>query len=144
MRWIRFSAVAVSAGAIALASVGAASASSLPSLLVNTKCGPHHCRTLVGIFKVRPLKIELSEAAGGEVTVSSWSSWTGASAAGTGTAVSSGMGHTTTLHVDLSASRARNGRFTRLTLTATTASGSPDIEKLHLTLGSTPAWVPVG
>jgi hypothetical protein len=115
-----------------------ASAAGLPKLLVNDKCGPNHCASQVGIFKVRPQKIELSEAAGGEVTISSWSSWTSSSAVGTGVAVSSGMGNTTTLQVTLTASDVKHGRFTRLTIVA---AGVSTPEHLHLQLGGVPAWI---
>jgi hypothetical protein len=116
-----------------------ASASGLPELLVNSKCGSSgQCS---GVYKVRPQKIELAEAYGGEVTIATWSAWTGSSATGTGTAVSSGMGNTTTLQVTVTASDVKHGKFTHLTLTTTGSSGSPDVEHLHLTKGTLPDWI---
>ena len=43
------------------------------------------------------------------------------------------MGATTTLNVNVHASRVQHGKFTRLTVTTTASNGAPDVEKLHLT-----------
>jgi hypothetical protein len=84
------------------------------------------------VYKVRPRTIDLAEAAGGTLTLT-WSSWTKSVANGSGDAVASGMGATTTLSVKVHASRVRHGRFTRLRVTTTASNGAPDVEKLHLT-----------
>jgi hypothetical protein len=119
--------------ALAAWAAPAACASSLPTLLANTKC-EQSCTKVVAIYKVRPHTVILAEAYGGNVVVS-WSSWTHAAAAGSGTATSSGMGTTTTTPVNVQASRVRNGTFTRLTLTFTPSSGAPSVEVLHLHVG---------
>jgi hypothetical protein len=84
------------------------------------------------VYKVRPRTIDLAEAYGGTLTLA-WSSWTKSAANGSGDAVASGMGATTTLNVKVHASRVRQGKFTRLTVTTTASNGAPDVEKLHLT-----------
>ena len=103
-----------------------AEASGLPTIwaTVNSKGA--------SVYKVRPRTIDLAEAYGGTLTLT-WSSWTKSAANGSGAAVASGMGATTTLNVNVHASRVKHGRFTRLTVTTTASNGAPDVEKLHLT-----------
>jgi hypothetical protein len=84
------------------------------------------------VYKVRPRTIDLAEAYGGTLTLT-WSSWKQSAATGSGDAVASGMGATTTLEVKVHASRVRHDKFTRLTVTTTASNGAPDVEKLHLT-----------
>jgi hypothetical protein len=116
-----------------------AAASPLPTLLANSKCA-NGCKQLRGVYKVRPHRVVLAEAFGGDLTLS-WSSWTRAAASGSGTSVVSGMGSTTTLAVTVRAADVKHGKFTRLTLTATTSSGQQSVERLHLaTSGGTPGW----
>jgi hypothetical protein len=55
-----------------------------------------------------------------------------------GTSTASGMGSTTVLNVTVKASRVRNGRFTRFTVTTKGSNGAPDVEKLHL---SANGWI---
>jgi len=108
-----------------------AAASGLPTIwaTVNSKGA--------SVYKVRPRTIDLVEAYGGTLTLA-WSSWTKSAANGSGDAVASGMGATTTLNVKVHASRVEHRRFTRLTLTTTAANGAPDVEKLHLTVNG---WI---
>jgi hypothetical protein len=116
-----------------------AGASSLPSLLANIKCA-HPCTHLNGIYKVRPTKVVLSEAAGGNLSLS-WTSWTGTSAVGSGTSGVSGMGTTTTTNIEVTASNPKKGHFTRLTITFKESDGTNQVEHLHLeTSGGSPGW----
>lgn len=126
MRAIRRAATFVLVLAAAAQSAAPAAASSLPRLWARVNAHG------AGVYKVRPHTVDLAEAAGGTLTLT-WSSWTDSAAEGSGTAVASGMGSSTTLQVNVHASRVRDGKFTRLELTTTGANGQPDIEKLKLT-----------
>jgi hypothetical protein len=113
-------------------------ASGLPKLLVAVKCkSPQACKTLIGVYKVRPAKLILPESYGGTLTIT-WTSWTTSTATGSGTAGSSGMGVTTIVPIDVSATRVKHGHFTRLTITSTGAT--PSVEKLHLNSHSLSGW----
>jgi hypothetical protein len=129
---LRTALIVVTVIVLAASSAAPATASALPRIwaTVNSKG--------VAVYKVRPRTIDLSEAAGGTLTLS-WSSWTRSAANGAGQAVASGMGTTTTLNVKVHASAVKHGRFTRLTLTTTASNGTPDVEKLHL---SANGWIP--
>lgn len=132
---------AVAVAAIMGATVGlasSASASSLPTLLTNIKC-THQCSRFVGVYKVKPHTVVLSDAEGGNLQIT-WGSWTATSASGSGTAVVSNMGTTTTTDVMATAARVRKGTFTRLTVTAKLANGTTQSEHLHLVLSSGPTW----
>jgi hypothetical protein len=123
-------------GVVWLAAVG--SARGLPTLLTGIECA-HPCGTLLGVYRVRPRRVELTEADGGELTLR-WSSWTPALAVGSGTGRASGAGSSTRYDVRVRASRVRNGRYTRLELTST-AGGKTQHEYLHLGgAGGSPAW----
>ena len=115
---------AVLAAAVASAPASA-SASSLPKLYNGT------------VYKVRPHTVVLAEAYGGNLELT-WQSWSGSLATGMGTSTASGMGSTTVLNVTVKASRVRNGRFTRFTVTTKGSNGAPDVEKLHL---SANGWI---
>jgi hypothetical protein len=123
----------VVATVISVAALSAASASAtvVPTLLANSKCSPNGCASLLGVYKVRPHKVFLAEAYGGNL-VRSWTAWSSSAATGSGTATSSGMGTTTTDPINVRASRVRHGTFTRLTVTFTPASGPQTTETLHL------------
>lgn len=129
----------VIAVAVAAMFAASASASSLPTLLANVKyvSGSTH---LAGIYKVRPHTIVLSEAAGGNLTLT-WATWTASSATGSGKSVVSGMGTTTTNQINVTAARVKKGKFTRLTIVFTESSGQTQTEKLRLTTGGgSPTW----
>lgn len=116
-----------------------ASASALPRLLANVYCSGSSC---TGVYELRPHTVDLGDSEGGNLTKLSWSSWTATSASASGTAVVSNMGSTTKTRMDVTASRVRNGLFTRLTVTFTLASGATQVEKLKLE--SNPAsWQPL-
>ncbi len=116
-----------------------AGASSLPTLLANTKCA-HPCTKLLGIYEVRPHDVTLAEAYGGKLVIT-WSSWTSSAASGSGTATSQGMGGSQTIKVRVRASRVEHGTFTRLTLTTTGSNGKADVETLRLeSSGGSPGW----
>jgi hypothetical protein len=74
------------------------------------------------------------------LTTLSWSSWTATAARATGKAVVSNMGVTNITPIVVSASRSRNGLFTRLTITFSPASGPTEVERLKLVAGNPPAW----
>ncbi len=115
------------------------SAASLPTLLANTRCATP-CTKLVGIYKVRPRHVYLIEADGGTLTLY-WSSWTASSASGHGDAHAVGAGTSTQTPLTAKATRVRQGRFTRLTLTFHTKTGT-SVEHLKLATSSGgPAWV---
>jgi hypothetical protein len=121
---------AILAGSAAV-TAGPAAARSLPTIYttINSKGD--------GVYKVRPHKIILTEAAGGNIVLT-WFTWTSSSATGSGTATSSGMGTTTTFNLTVKATRVKHGTFTRLTIQDTSATEPP--EKLVLTSsGWTPA-----
>lgn len=139
MRTLRHASALLAVTALAASAAALAAASPLPTLLANTTCS-HGCAQLLGVYKVRPHKILLAEAYGGDLTLS-WTSWTSSAATGSGTSVSSGMGSATTLAVTVRASDVRHSKFTSLTITATTDSGHRSIERLHLAKsGGTPGW----
>ncbi len=117
-----------------------AAAHSLPTLLYNTHCA-HPCTTLVGVYGVRPTRVTLDEAAGGDLRLH-WSSWTSTAATATGTSTVSGMGQTTVTAITVHASTPLHNRFTRLTITGKSAGQTFD-EGLKLEhVGGSPAWVP--
>ena len=120
----------------------AASASSLPTLLFNTRCA-HPCTRLVGEYAVRPRHMTLSEAAGGDLKLH-WSSWTATAATGSGTSTVSGMGQTTVSSITVHASVPVHGRFTRLAITGMTGGRTfhESLKLLHV--GGSPAFVPIG
>ena len=116
-----------------------AAASSLPTLLANTKCA-RPCTKLLGIYEVRPREVVLAEAFGGDLVLK-WSSWTSSAAIGSGTSTSQSTGGSEKLRVSVRASLVKSGTFTRLTLTATGSNGKPDVETLHLGhAGGSPGW----
>jgi len=129
---------AVAAGAIGLLQSAAAGARALPSLLANTRCA-HPCSHLVGIYKVRPSTVVLSEAAGGNLKLT-WSSWTATSASGSGTSVVSNMGATTTTNIMVVASDPKRGHFQHLAVTFELSSGN-QVAQLHVkTTSGSPGW----
>lgn len=132
-------ALLIASAVLGLAASGAApaSGSGLPRILSNTYCSGSSC---TGVYTLRPRVIELSVAAGGNLTKLAWSSWTSTSAAATGTAVDSNMGTTTKSRVKVTASRVRGGLFTRLNVTFTLASGATQAEKLKFS-SSQGAWL---
>ncbi len=121
------------------AGAAVASAASLPTLLANTRCATP-CTKLIGIYKVRPRHVYLIEADGGTLTLY-WSSWTTSSASGHGNAHAVGAGTSTQTPLTAKATRVRQGRFTRLTLTFHTKAGT-SVEHLKLASSNAgPAWV---
>lgn len=134
---LRRAAAALIVAATAALFASDASASSLPSLLANTKCA-HPCTHLIGIYKVKPATVILADADGGNLSLT-WSSWSATSAAGSGTSVVSGMGTTTTSNIEVSASKPKKGHFTDLTITFEESGGTTQVEHLHLgTSGGSP------
>ncbi len=88
------------------------------------------------VFAVRPAKVELQTPYGGTLTLK-WSSWTDTVAVGhgmalPGVAVSPGQAQPT-YPVDVRATRARDGRFTRLEVTLFVNGQAAEPERLHLT-----------
>ena len=139
MRQARFAVLLVGAVA-ALASLGpAASASGLPRLLASVYCSGGSC---TGVYKLRPRKVVLAVAAGGNLTKLVWSSWSATSASASGTAIDSNMGTTTKSSVRVGASRVRNGLYTRLKVTFMLASGSTQVETLKLQANQA-TWLPL-
>lgn len=124
-------ALAVAAVVLAFAAASAL-AGRLPRLLANARCSANACSA---VYKVRPRLVVLADADGGNLTQLSWRSWSAASASGSGVSVVSNMGTTTKLPVSVTASRARDGRFTRMTVTFTPAHGPTQVEKLKLAAG---------
>jgi hypothetical protein len=123
------SAVLLTCAAAAFGSLGAipAGAGALPRILSGVYCSGSSC---TGVYKLRPHTIVLGDAEGGNLTKLIWSSWTATRATASGTAVVSNMGTTTKTPMSVIASRVRGGLFTRMTVTFTPASGSPQVEKL--------------
>ncbi len=137
-RWAALAAVSCCLGVTAVGAA-ASSAASLPTLLANTRCATP-CTKLVGIYKVRPRHVYLIEADGGTLTLY-WSAWTASSASGHGDAHSVGAGTSTHTPLTAKATRVRQGRFTRLTLTFHIKTGT-SVEHLRLgTRDGGPAWV---
>jgi hypothetical protein len=106
-----------------------ASAGGLPKLLANFKCA-HPCTHFIGIYKIKPPVIYLTNPEGGNLNVA-WSSWTATLGSGSGTSVVSNMGTTTTVNIVVSASRVRHGLFTRLTIMRPDTSAPPERLRLH-------------
>ncbi len=118
---------------------GPAAARRLPTVLATIKCVPG-CTALTGVYRVRPRLVMLIEAYGGELRLR-WSSWSPVAAVGSGTGYFIGAGASYHYHVRVRASRARRGRFTRLTVVSTTR-GKTYREHLHLGVSyGSPSWL---
>jgi hypothetical protein len=91
---------------------GPAGAGSVPRLLSSNRC-VDGCARLVGVYKVRPARVELDELAGGTLTLR-WSRWNRRQAIGSGHGLYIGAGASYRYPVKVRASRPRHGDFTRL------------------------------
>jgi hypothetical protein len=142
-RGMGLTAAAVSAcAAMGAVSIAASAASPLPTVLTTIRC-EHPCsKGTVGVYAVRPAKVVLAEAAGGNLQLV-WSSWTASAGVGSGMSVASGMGITTQNLINVRASDPVGGHFTRLSVTFIEGTHN-QTEHLHLIgVGSSePAWAP--
>ena len=131
--------VLIAGAAIGLAATAAApaSGSGLPRILSGTYCSGSSC---TGVYTLRPHVIVVSVAAGGNLAKLAWSSWSATSATAKGTSIDSNMGTTTKDPIKVTASRVRNGLFTRLAVTFTLASGATQVEKLKFSASQT-GWL---
>jgi hypothetical protein len=107
--------------------VATAMAGGLPRLLATNRC-VHGCERLVGVFEVRPRRVELQDLAGGTLTLD-WSRWNRREALGSGHGYYIGAGASYHYPVKVRALRVRHGDFTRLAITKTYAG-----ETAHYTL----------
>lgn len=89
----------------------AAGAGSVPRLLSTDRC-VDGCARLVGVYKVRPARVELDELAGGTLTLR-WSRWNHSQALGSGHGLYIGAGASYRYPVKVRARRPRHGDFTR-------------------------------
>lgn len=96
-------------GIISPGSTAAASRAPTTRVLVTTRCSPG-CDDLVGVYKVRPKHIYLSDDFGGTLTLH-WSQWHMRSATGTGTSYAALAGGHITAHVRVSLGEWANGEF---------------------------------
>ena len=140
-------AVAVSACLVSAASAAAtwpaasASAHELPTLLATSRWCTS-CDRQVGVYRVRPGVIELTQAIGGRLTLH-WSSWTATRAAGSGSGESFGASSVYHYRAVVRASEPIQGRFARLELRMT-ADGRTNVEKLVVTSDLGPRWTQEG
>jgi hypothetical protein len=110
---------------------------SLPTLLATSRwCAS--CEREVGVYRVRPGVIELTQAIGGRLTVH-WSSWTSAHATGSGSGESFGASSVYHYRAVARASDPVQGRFAHLELRMT-ADGRTNVEKLVVTSDLGPRW----
>jgi hypothetical protein len=89
-----------------------AGARTLPRLLSTDRC-VDGCARLVGVYKVRPARVELDELAGGTLTLH-WPRWNRHEAVGSGHGLYIGAGASSRYPVKVHARRPRHGDFTRL------------------------------
>lgn len=131
-------------------------------MLSTIRCA-HPCDTLLGVYKVKPKHIVLTEAYGGTLTLH-WTDWRTFSATGVGSSEAIGAGGYTTAHVTVALSRVRNvfislghvenALFTRMRIhfthvkvhdstTGRLTPGRDAVEHLRLTFQNGPDWTPV-
>lgn len=88
-----------------------------PHLLATDRCA-HPCNRLIGVYEVRPRRVEPAELEGGTLNLR-WSRWGRRVAVGSGHGRYIGAGASYTYPVEVRARRVRHGLFTRLDLTKT-------------------------
>jgi hypothetical protein len=117
----------LTAALVLVTGAGAARADALPRLLATNRC-VRGCERLVGVFEVRPRRVELADLAGGTLTLD-WSRWNRQEALGSGHGYYIGAGASYHYPVKVRALRVRHGDFTRLAIAKTYAG-----ETAHYTL----------
>lgn len=113
----RSAVILVAAVAAAVGGIHPAHVSARPRLLASDRCA-RPCDHLIGVYKVRPRRVELDEAAGGTLTLR-WSRWNQRVAIGSGHGYYIGAGASYRYPVSVRAKRVRHGDFTRLVITRT-------------------------
>lgn len=127
--------------AVVIAALGhIATADATPShALTTTRCSSQ-CTMLLGVYRVRPSRIVMTEADGGTLHIR-WTSWRGQRARGHGTSISGGMGVVTRAPIKVALTKAIAGVFERMAVTFR----SPDKNRtLHFRLGTeegSPSWI---
>jgi hypothetical protein len=116
-----------------------ATAAGSPRLLATSRCA-HPCSRLIGVYKVRPKKVDLFEYAGGTLTLR-WSRWGRPVAIGSGHGYYIGAGASYRYPLRVRARRIRHGLYTRLDITKTRRGESANYTlRLGLSYGD-PAWL---
>lgn len=126
---------------LSVGAVGAASAeaSRLPKALAATRWD-ESSKQLLGVYRVRPKRIQMIEAAGGTLRLH-WRRWSSRSARARGTSTVNNMGGTFRTRIRVKLRRPRDGYFLRMTIVFFTDDGkviSP--YRLGTQYGS-PTWV---
>jgi hypothetical protein len=135
------SAIIAVAIAISMWAAPSASAHGLPTLLATSDwCAS--CNHQVGVYRVRPSVIELTQAIGGRLRLR-WSSWNSTDASGSGSGESFGASSVYHYRAVVRASDPVHGRFARLELRMT-AGGRTNVEKLVVTSNLGPRWAQEG